>query len=60
VWHWGGRYLWQLTDHDALLAAWQETADYVVRETELVDEFHAAFGALPFANIVRPGGEAQR
>jgi transcriptional regulator with XRE-family HTH domain len=60
VGHWGGRYLWQLTDHDALLAAWQETADYVVRETELVDEFHAAFGALPFANIVRPSGEAQR
>jgi hypothetical protein len=59
VGHWGGRYLWQLAEHDQLLVAWQETADQVAREAEIVNEFHAMFGSLPFANIARPGGKSQ-
>ncbi len=52
--HWGGRYLWQLADHDDLLVAWQETGDQIAREAELTREFIDVFDALPFANLVQP------
>jgi transcriptional regulator with XRE-family HTH domain len=57
VGHWGGRYLWQLVDHDQLLVAWLETSDQVAREAALIEEFRNTFGALPFANISQPRGE---
>lgn len=60
VGHWGGRYLWQLADHDQLIVAWYETVDQVAREAELVDEFHDAFDALPFANLARPRREGAK
>jgi transcriptional regulator with XRE-family HTH domain len=54
--HWGGRYMWQLADHDELVVAWQDTTNQVDRESELVAEFRDTYGALPFANINQPGG----
>jgi transcriptional regulator with XRE-family HTH domain len=59
VGHWGGRYLWQIADHDQLLVAWLETSDQIAREAALIEDFHSAFAALPFANIARPRGEVQ-
>lgn len=54
--HWGGRYIWQLDDHEDLVVAWQDTTNQVEREAELVAEFRETFGVLPFANINQPGG----
>jgi transcriptional regulator with XRE-family HTH domain len=51
VGHWGGRFLWQLADHDELLVAWLNTTDQEGQEAELIDELAAAHDALPFANL---------
>jgi hypothetical protein len=53
VGHRGGRYLWQLSEHDQLRVGWRLEADPVQAERELLDEFEAEFGRLPFANLVR-------
>jgi hypothetical protein len=53
--HWGGRYIWQLTDSAKLLVAWheiawQETArDYELRLLARFAELYD--GARPFANL---------
>jgi hypothetical protein len=57
VGHWGGRYIWQLADDDALVVGWRacdagETA--AEAEAALVRRFKEAFGRLPFANIADP------
>lgn len=57
VGHWGGRFLWQLADHDDLLVAWLNTTDQEGQEAELIEEFAAAYDALPLANLNRPRGE---
>jgi len=57
VGHWGGRFLWQLADHDDLLVAWLNTTDQESQEAELIEEFAAAYDALPLANLNRPRGE---
>ena len=46
--------VWQLSDSERLLIAWKETEGVEPRlaEIELMEEFRAAFGALPFANLV--------
>jgi hypothetical protein len=51
--HQGGRLMWQLAEHDMLRVAWKLDPDPVRTEAELLDEFEAAFGRLPFANLVR-------
>jgi hypothetical protein len=48
--------MWQLADYDQLLVAWLETDDHTSQEAELIAEFVATFGALPFANINQPKG----
>lgn len=52
--HRGGRYLWQLADHDSLLVGWFLDENAAGREAELIGEFILQFGSLPFANINRP------
>ncbi len=52
--HWGGRYIWQLADSDALLVAWRPMTEDDAGEAEqdLIDEFKELHGgALPFANL---------
>ena len=50
--HWGGRYIWQLADSDALLVAWLQMTerDPGEAEAELIAEFMELHGARPFAN----------
>ncbi|MEU9214310.1 hypothetical protein AB0D27_42160 [Streptomyces sp. NPDC048415] len=50
--HSGGEYIWQLADSDTLLVAWRTVADPPAgqAEAELIAEFTALHGALPFAN----------
>lgn len=53
--HWGGRFIWQLADADALRFCWRPAgdADALVVEQSLIDEFVRMYGALPFANLRR-------
>jgi hypothetical protein len=51
--HWGGRLLWQLERCEDLLLCWRVNPDFAGFETDLIDEFRALFGRLPFANLRR-------
>jgi transcriptional regulator with XRE-family HTH domain len=50
--HWGGRYLWQLADHDELLVCWRADPHAAVIEAQLIDEFVQLHQAPPFANLI--------
>jgi hypothetical protein len=57
VGHWGGRYLWQLSDCEEMLVAWaitetQEGAKSM--ERAILSAFYERFGHLPYANIDFP------
>lgn len=51
--HWGGRYIWQLMNHEDLVMCWKPTPDLDPREIEksLIADFEAAYGRKPFANL---------
>ncbi len=54
VGHYGGRYIWQLKNHEDLLFCWkplmkQEPHDV---EVELQRNFAMIYGKMPFANLV--------
>src|SRR5262245_44875381 len=42
--HQGGRYLWQVSEHDRLRVAWRLEDDPVAAENELLEEFEQGFG----------------
>ena len=52
--HWGGRYIWQLTDAEELKVCWKQDDDPISCEAAMIDEFVSRNGELPFANLVRP------
>lgn len=53
--HSGGKRIWQLADHDQLLVGWRVTgdADAAKVETQMLADFVAYRGRLPFANMRR-------
>lgn len=55
VGHWGGRYIWQLSNSPKLLVAWSPVTDKAASmvEDELLEEFFTIHGRLPFANLRR-------
>lgn len=53
VGHWGGRYIWQLTDSAGLEIAWLVHSAPRLKESELISQFIDEFGAMPLANLQR-------
>jgi len=49
--HWGGRYLWQLSEADELLVCWKTCADPLGEEARLLNVFREEYGSLPYANL---------
>ncbi len=51
--HWGGRYLWQLSDAEDLLVAWKEMPgqDVVQEEKSMLKDFIDRHDRPPFANL---------
>lgn len=54
VGHWGGRHMWQIGGSDKFIVAWLPVSSAVGERRSLMDEFRAAFGSWPFANLQGP------
>ena len=53
VGHWGGRFIWQLSDADQLVVCWKTTKEGPrVVEAGYIQEFVSQYGCRPFANLV--------
>ena len=52
--HYGGRYIWQIKDHQSLLICWKTTPNDDPRmiEKELIQDFKNLYLKRPFANLV--------
>lgn len=53
VGHYGGRYIWQIKNHENLIFCWKETPEDEPVEVErsLINQFKKQFGKIPFANL---------
>jgi hypothetical protein len=53
VGHYGGRLIWQLTQHKELIVAWKilESSNPRKEEANLLKEFFSIYEKLPFANL---------
>ena len=53
VGHWGGRFIWQLSDSNSLQVCWKSTPNENPRmvERNLIQKFKNYYGKLPFANL---------
>lgn len=53
--HWGGRYIWQLKNHDELIFCWKTVPNNDPRliEKNMIDDYTKQFGNMPFANLMR-------
>ena len=54
--HWGGRYIWQLSNANDLIVYWKPTLDKdpEIVETELIQSFKQSHeGMRPFANLTK-------
>ena len=53
VGHWGGRLIWQLSNHEELIFCWKEISNQDPREVEkeLIGKYARQFGCRPFANL---------
>ncbi|MTI68593.1 MAG: hypothetical protein FH753_18585 [Firmicutes bacterium] len=51
--HWGGRYIWQLSNPEELLIAYKtmNNDNPVLEERKLIEEFEEYYGIMPFANL---------
>jgi len=55
VGHYGGRYIWQIQEHQDLVLCWRpcinDKEDPKMIESDLLGEFKAIYGKSPFANL---------
>ncbi len=53
VGHYGGRYIWQLKNHEDLVFCWKELLKQEPREVEiqLIRDFANEYSYMPFANL---------
>jgi hypothetical protein len=53
--HRGGRYIWQVAENESFMFCWRRTPDEKPSDVErqMLEEFSASHGKLPFANIKR-------
>jgi hypothetical protein len=53
VGHYGGRFIWQISNSDQLVFCWMSILDREPRdvEMELINSFNLKFGKFPFANL---------
>lgn len=51
--HWGGRFIWQLSNYKDLVVCWKPLLNGNTRaaEEQLIKEFKKKFGNRPFANL---------